>query len=690
MYLVVAYTMLPANAAQPGFGWWLVLIPVLAVGLIYVVMMYAQDARTVHPLWAVFLGMLRCCVYGILAVIFLMPGCQYYDTKQTNSKVLVLFDISGSMHRVDDLPKPGQDIDKMPNRLDHVINAVLKSNVLDEIQKMSPVTVYRFGARLDDYNFKDLSEGETWTQEQWKDFLFPDLTKVTAPDKYKGKDLEPDEKEKLQLKLNNLYDGFTAGTNVSGSAAQALLKDVGSNVQSIIIFSDGQSNLSSSDSMQELLVRAGNPKKMTHIITVCVGNYIEPKSIRIEDIQAPEQARPDDKFVVQVPVYGDGLDGKNFEVFLDAEQVVKVGDKWEPKAGGVKVTLKDKGTFKNQGGKHAFDKVKFEIDVRKLCGIQSKDDTKDDKVMGFWQFTAKVPRDPDEHFAKGEHVSRPVQTLVQKKKMRVLVFAGTPSREYQFLRTLLFREVQENRMELSLYLQSGKDDNVNQDVPAERLLSKFPDTLAKEPLPTDAKKYYDLTSYDVIVAIDPDWTELSNQQLQNVNDWVSKTWAGGFVFVAGPLNTFQLARDEKSVGKNLAPIKELLPVVLKDSRLAGFGIGLDPTRPYLMNLKPVAAKFDFMRLSEAGKTPADSWGEFFWEGEKATGKPINGFYSYYPVEKLAKGGQVLATFDLPAGNPLVPSIGPKEPPFIAEAQGLARGRPCISAPPNFGGTAAGR
>ena len=77
------------------------------------------------------------------------------------------------------------------------------------------------------------------------------------------------------------------------------------------------------------------------------------------------------------------------------------------------MVLTDKGTFKNQGGKQAFDKVKFEIDVRKLCGIQSKDDTKDDKAMGFWQFTAKVPRDPDEHFAKSEHVSRPAQTLVQ-------------------------------------------------------------------------------------------------------------------------------------------------------------------------------------------------------------------------------------------------------------------------------------
>ena len=45
---------------------------------------------------------------------------------------------------------------------------------------------------------------------------------------------------------------------------------------------------------------------------------------------------------------------------------------------------------------------------------------------------------------EAEHVTKPaVEVLVQKRKMRVLLFAGGPTREYQFLRTLLFREVLE-------------------------------------------------------------------------------------------------------------------------------------------------------------------------------------------------------------------------------------------------------
>lgn len=665
VYLIFAWLF------RPQFGWWVVLVPVLFVALVYVAMMYRQDSQSVHPLWATFLGLLRCGVYAILAFCFLMPGCQSYDTRITDSKVLVLIDVSGSMSRIDHLPKADQDPDKLPKRIDDVVNEIVSSDVLTGITKVSPVTLCVFGARLDDYQLIELKMNEQLTADKLKEFITANRTKVEAPAVVKGKELEKDEREKLQVKLNNLYDGFTAGTNVTGSALQALLREIGTNVQAIVVFSDGASNLSSSDSLQELLQRANNPKKTTHIMTVCVGNYIEPKSIRIEDIQAPVRARPDDKFFVQVPVYGDGLAGEDFEVTLEMELVEKKGDKWEPKPGALKPPepLKAKGKFKAEG-KHAFDKVKFEIDIRKLNKIDSKDDTQDPRIMGYWQFTAKVPRNEKEHFAKGEHVSKPAHTLVEKKKMRVLLFSGGPSREYQFLRTVLYREVKENRMELSVYLQTGKEqDNVDQDVDQERLLDRFPTSLARDPMPTDKSKYYDMTSYDVIVAIDPDWSELSNKQIEDLNKWVSETWAGGFIFTAGPIYTYQLARDEKSVGKNLTPIKELLPVTLKDSRLAGFGIELDPTRPYLLKFDQRAAKFDFMKLDETNKSTTPNWDEFFWEGEKPSGnKPYNGFFGYYPVEKINKGGLVLATFDRPVGNPLVPDVALKEPPFIATQQ----------------------
>ena len=64
---------------RPIASWLVILVPVMAVALFYVGMMYIKDARSVHPVWAIFLGLLRCCVYTMLAIVFMLPACQYSD-----------------------------------------------------------------------------------------------------------------------------------------------------------------------------------------------------------------------------------------------------------------------------------------------------------------------------------------------------------------------------------------------------------------------------------------------------------------------------------------------------------------------------------------------------------------------------------------------------------------------------------
>src|SRR4051794_3948533 len=92
------------------FSWYYLLVPVLGVALTYVALMYRKDSQSIHPAIAAFLGLLRCLVYSILATVFLLPGCQTFDRTEFHSKVLFLFDVSGSMvTTVDDLPEVGQD-----------------------------------------------------------------------------------------------------------------------------------------------------------------------------------------------------------------------------------------------------------------------------------------------------------------------------------------------------------------------------------------------------------------------------------------------------------------------------------------------------------------------------------------------------------------------------------------------------
>src|SRR5207248_8633148 len=136
---------------------------------------------------------------------------------------------------------------------------------------------------------------------------------------------------------------------------------------------------------------------------------------------------------------------------------------------------------------------------------------------------------------------------VVKRPLPGLLLAGGPSRDYQLLRTLLVRETDLKRAELSIYLQNSRPGEIIQDVPAERMLDHFPNAIrdvndANEK-PDD--KYYNLMQYDAVVAFDPDWTKLESDQAATLETWVQRH-GGGLVIVGVPVNTFELTR-----GRNL-------------------------------------------------------------------------------------------------------------------------------------------
>src|SRR5262245_11463852 len=85
------------NAELPWQVWLVLLGVVLAVAFFYVAWMYVKDSRGVGPFWAILLGLLRCSVYGILALVFLLPSRQTFLETRTESKVIVVLDVSGSM-----------------------------------------------------------------------------------------------------------------------------------------------------------------------------------------------------------------------------------------------------------------------------------------------------------------------------------------------------------------------------------------------------------------------------------------------------------------------------------------------------------------------------------------------------------------------------------------------------------------
>lgn len=662
------------------FKWLVILVPVLGVALFYVGMMYLRDAKSVHWLWAIFLGMLRTTVYIILSVVFLLPGCQTLEKQEFESKVVVLFDVSGSLYTVDDFPEPGQDPKTLLSRQEKILEFMTKKAgekdfaFGDKVLAKTPMTMYRFGPVLDEVDVLNFhpKKDKGIDPKALEKFLKPNKNDIQKPNVDGLKEEEAKQKMAEYNKRVDLVDLLKSGTNIGGSALQAHKLENNSLVQAIIIVSDGQSNMGSDDARNDFLARVNNQRRPIPVITIGVGQFRLPVSIRIEDIQAPEETTPDDRFKVRVPVTSTGIPNEKFSVTLSVQRVKDVtGRPVDEK--GFELPAAE-GIFKGPGDQQQ-GFVEFEIDVQDLKKIKAQDD-KNSELEGEWNLTAKTPRHPKEGgFTEPFHVTDPIKVTIQKRALRVLLFAGGATREYQFLRTILYREMVEKRMEMCIYLQTGLEDHIDQDVDKERMLTDFPDRLG---LSEKGQKHMSLSDYDVIVAFDPDWSRLTERQQKNLREWVT-THSGGIIFVAGPVFSFQLSRPG---AYKLDTILSLYPVVPKDSRLHGHNLpggalGHDASRPYALNFSPAAKNFEFLKLDEASDSPTAGWNGFFWNNEKMTAmpppdvRPKRGMFNYYPVERLKPDSQVIATFH----GPKEARIGDKTDAFKDQQPFLVAMRP---------------
>jgi hypothetical protein len=663
-----------AGVEIPGVFWWLILLPVLAVGFTYVIVLYVRDGRAVGAPWALFLALARCTVYLVLAGAFLLPGVQRWEESHSQSRVVLGFDASQSVVQTrDGLPTDETPLEKLPTRQDQVLQLLTDPRVkfLDRLEQRNPVYAYRFGRMSDDafHVFADgghwsrreweersrakpeeAAEAKPWPADAWREWLTPDPKAPIADD------LPDEEKEALRQKQEALQRLFT-GTNVGDSVLSILNREANNMLQGVVVFSDGRSTEGAAQTYRELADRAQKAK--VPIFVVAVGEDRPQVRIEITDLRVPEQARPDDKFKVIAEVTGEGLADQDCDVSLDVLRPDKT------KAG----TLKPKAPVKFKPGEPPHAQAEFEVEASLFplaaTGSKDKDAPKRPELEeGEWAFVARVPKSKREAFAKVEHVTDPARVLVVKRPLRILLFAGGPMRDYQFLRNLLMREVDKHRVELSIYLQPapGQDTRrpgIVQDVPPERLLSDFPLRLQDESADKPDERLYNLAAYDLIIAFDPDWTRLRAEQLALLERWVG-THGGGLVVVGGPVYTNEMVRPGQR--DKLKPVLDLYPVVLQDSRIQEIERGA--TEPWRLNFPGATNEMEFLRLDEdPNKDLLAGWEEFFSGTTKgvAGGKTlVHGFYNYYPVERAKEGATVVATFT----DPRARLADGKEQPYI--------------------------
>ena len=312
----------------------------------------------------------------------------------------------------------------------------------------------------------------------------------------------------------------------------------------------------------------------------------QPTNIAIANVQSPTEVHIGDPFEIGVFVQGQGAAGRTVDVELlakaegsDSEPASIGTQSVELIEDGVPVEVKFKEKPGTPGG------IEYEIRIRPQGAMVELSETDN---------------------------SRRRTINVSEKQIHVLLIAGGPSRDYRFVRNMLFRHT---GMELDVWLQTvdaAAAVGVSQD--ATKILTDFPST----------KK--ELFDYDVVLAFDIDWARILPPQLKLMQEWVSEH-AGGVVVVAGPIHTAAIASDE------LRPVQELLPV-----RLSQLAIDLDlssrNTQAWPIEVSEDGQAVPFLQLAESATDP-DTWTEF------------SGVHRGYPTSGIKDGATALAYYTNP-------------------------------------------
>ncbi|MGL4422007.1 MAG: hypothetical protein ACRCZF_15170, partial [Gemmataceae bacterium] len=291
--------------------WWILTVALLLIGFAFTITMYVRDCRTIRWFVAAPLAFLRMLVYVLLAVAFLLPAQQTWEKVEKRSKVLVLLDVSPSVTQVtDDVASAGGP--KAKTRLQKILDtfADTKLNLFGKIIEKNPITVYRFGSRLDENGLVldgttppwSPAEWAAWAQYDFKPGVLRGLSDagqkaVAAMTAWDGTNpgtadwamswMKKTEAETIPVALTpedrtiivtaraqlekrlEIARAVVGGTNVADSATAAINREVGNMVQGIILFSDGRSNLGTEAGLRELRDRATREK--VPLFTVAVG-----------------------------------------------------------------------------------------------------------------------------------------------------------------------------------------------------------------------------------------------------------------------------------------------------------------------------------------------------------------------------------------------------------------------------------
>ena len=540
------------------------LIAVITIALVTVVFsLYRRDASELRRGPRIAVVTLRCLALAGLLIFFL--GIERRTTTEVvhNSQVAVLVDVSQSMG-LSDSDEPAATGAK--TRIDAVIAALTDSPLVAELRRTHDLNIARFDQEVEPIVTVAKSQGSN--------------VEGPAPETETSGDTPALDSRLSTLDWSSALQPRGTQTRLGQALAEQLRLYRDAPLAGVVVISDGAQNAGVEPSAA---VDAAKAAKVP-LFTVGVGSSETQRNVALRDLVVPARAFPGDTLNVTGYLQSDGYAGRSVDVELTRRNAT------DPTGGGTPIASQRVAL----GADGETVPVSFDLEPEEA---------------GTFIYQLRVTPPADDGNSRDNE--REAEVVVVDRQTRVLLFAGGPMRDYQYLRNQLYRD---KTMTVDVYLQTAQT-GVSQD--ANEILDRFP---------TTAEELY---QYDCIVAFDPDWTELEADQVELLEKWVSEE-AGGMIVVAGPIQTAKWTRSTEH-----AKLRDLYPVafqqrltLLDDGQYGG-------QAPWPLAFERAGREAKFLWLGNTAEESEAAWDSF------------PGVYGYYAVKGEKPGATVYARFSDP-------------------------------------------
>ena len=563
---------------------WLALIVGLAGLVVFVTVCYLRDTGDRSRWWTAWLLFLRLAVIVGLVVVFVNPRQRVRVKTFRASRVILLVDSSLSMSFPESLPGTRDDVRSRSAAIKELLS---ETPLIEELTRDHQVRVYSFDAGLrEEAAFEFPSRDPRGLPVSGQTDLSAATVRKLPSSKEWDQELRP-------WAVDSDASEPAAGQGLETRLGEALLavlqREGGEGLAGIVVMTDGASNAGADPAAATALAE----DRKVRLFTVGTGSLDLPDNLKLINVQAPTDVHVGDAYPLTVFLQGQGpgVLGKDVQVELLRKPEAGDGDPDE---------------------QVAIQTVRLPADAEP---VEVKFELNPDEV-GRWEFLVKASAAESVTELSVDDNQRRRTINVTERKLKVLLLAGGPMRDYRFVRNMLFRHP---GVEVDVWLQSADPgDAISQE--SDRLLQEFPETREE------------LFEYDVVAAFDPNWSAVPEPRRQVLSEWVFKQ-AGGLILVAGDVYTPELAAADSG----LDDVRTLYPVVLEPVSLE-----VDLTRQsdqaWPVEISPDGRDAGFLQLSDDAEDPMGAWQEF------------DGVFRCFPTVGPKDGAMVYAHFSDPRSD----------------------------------------